>query len=429
MIEILEQIIDDFHERKLPDLVLRDATAARIPGKANVVSGMRRSGKTWFCFQQMQELISFGLEKEQILYVNFEDERLLPFSYRDFQTVLETYFRKFPAFKDKQCHLFLDEVQRIEGWDKFVRRVLDTERLSVWVTGSSSKLLGSEIATALRGRSLNTEIFPFSFREFLRFHHVALPKTGRFGSKTRATLQHMADEYLRKGGFPEVQNLDDDLRRQVLTNYMDVVILRDVVERYSIHNTVVLRALLRHILGAPAGKFSINRFYNTLRSQGIACTKNNLYEYLDALTDAYLVYPIEFHSRSVKARQVNPRKVYVVDPGLLDASSVMMTADRGAFLENLVFMHLRRKGLLPGYYVTGSGKEVDFVLTEGERPAELIQVAWTMQHNAVAARELQALEEGLSELKLKHGTVVTFLEEDSSREDIKVVPVWKWLLT
>ncbi|MCK4790419.1 MAG: AAA family ATPase, partial [Desulfobacteraceae bacterium] len=131
MKNILDLLIDDFHERGLPELMSRPQSMAWVPGKANVVIGMRRSGKTWFCYQQMQELLGKGLEKERLLYLNFEDERLLPFSAQDFQFVLETYYRKFPTFKSQKCYLFLDEVQRIEGWDKFVRRVLDTEQLSV----------------------------------------------------------------------------------------------------------------------------------------------------------------------------------------------------------------------------------------------------------------------------------------------------------
>ncbi len=165
MVNILDQLIDDFHERDLPELVPREKSAGAVAGKANTIIGMRRAGKTWFCYQYMRELMEKGVDKERFLYLNFEDERLLPFSVHNFQEILETYYRKFPAFKNRQCYIFLDEVQNIEGWDRFVRRVLDSERMEVWVTGSSSRLLSSEIATSLRGGSLSTEIFPFSFKE------------------------------------------------------------------------------------------------------------------------------------------------------------------------------------------------------------------------------------------------------------------------
>ncbi|MBU0985659.1 MAG: ATP-binding protein [Proteobacteria bacterium] len=429
MQNILDILIDDFHERTLPELMPRNQSMTRVPGKANVVIGMRRSGKTWFCYQQMQALLDKGLEKERILYLNFEDERLLPFSAGDFQVVLETYYRKFPAFKNKQCHLFLDEVHRIEGWDKFVRRVLDTEKLTVCVTGSSSKLLSTEIATSLRGRSLTTEMFPFSFKEFLSFRKINLKSTERFGSETRAVLQNLMGQYATIGGFPEVQTLEDELRREVLRNYLDVVILRDIVERYTISNTTALRALIKHIMRAPTARFSVNKFYNSLRSQGITCTKNSLYHYMTHLTDTFLFYQAPIWSRSERVRRVNPQKIYIIDSGLGEAMSLRMTQDRGALLENLVYMHLRRQKLTPEYYVTKTGAEVDFVLTETEgQKHRLIQVCWDINAEDTRKREVSALLTAMDEMGLRHGTIVTWMDENRSDKRFDIVPVWKWLI-
>jgi len=430
MRNVLDFLIDDFHERDLPELVPRDRQAPQVAGKANAVVGMRRAGKTWFCYQRMRELLDKNVRKERLLYLNFEDERLLPFSAADFQSILDTYYRKFPAFKNQRCHLFLDEVQRIEGWDRFVRRVLDTENLSIWVTGSSSKLLSTEIASSLRGRSLSTEIFPLSFREFLAFQGVDSEPGAHPGSRARATLQHMAGRYLEQGGFPEVQRLEGDLRRQILQNYLDVVILRDVVERFSVRNTTVLRSLIRHIMSAPATRFSVNKFYGTLRSQGVQCTKNSLYDYLDHLSDAYLVYQAPIHSRSAKARQVNPKKVYAIDTGLLRAMSFQMTEDRGALLENLVYMHLRRQGIRAEYYAPPEGGEVDFVVpAAGNRGRRLIQVCWSLGDPATRRREMGRLRNAMTQLRLRRGTVVTWLDEDSPGGGIEIIPAWKWLLT
>jgi len=428
MREVLDILIDDFHERTLPNLLPRERSMERKPGKANVVVGMRRTGKTWFCYQMMKELIASGLEKERLLYLNFEDERLLPFSPGDFQFILETYYRKFPDFKDKRCYLFLDEVQRIEGWDKFVRRLLDSENLSMCVTGSSSKLLSTEIATSLRGRSLTTEMFPFSFREYLEYRNVKLDKKESYGSKLRATLQSGVEEYLKVGGFPEVQDYDDELKRQVLRNYVDVVILRDVVERHGVSNVAALRALIKQILSAPATRFSVNKFYNTLKSQGLSCTKNDLYSFMDHLTDAFLVYQVPIHARSEKVRRVNPQKVYVVDTGLLEATLSKITEDRGAFLENLVYLYLRRQGISPEYYLTAEGAEVDFVIVEDVRQRRLIQVCWDMSDAQTKRRELSALSNAMEELGVKHGTIVTWMDEGHEENGIEVVPAWKWLV-
>lgn len=428
---IIDRLVDEFHERTLPDLMPRSRKLLRVPGKASVVVGMRRSGKTWFCYQDMQKLLSQGVDKTQLLFLNFEDERLMPFESGDFQEILETYYRKFPSLKDKQCYLYLDEAQRIEGWERFVRRVLDTERLSVCLTGSSSKLLSTEIATSLRGRAITTEIFPFSFPEFLRFHHPELGVPERFGARTRAVVQQAFSSYLTKGGFPEVQKIDEELRRQVLRSYVDVVVLRDVVERYRISNVVALRALIRALLTAPATRFSVNKFYNTLRSQGISCAKNDLYAFLAYLQDAYLIHSVPVHSRSEKARQVNPRKVYAEDPGLLEAMSLRMTQDHGAVLENMVYLHLRGRGIRPEYYVTRSGFEVDFVVIQ-DRGAKgtLIQSCWSLEDPETRAREIRGLQEAMSELGFSEGAIVTWLDEEvpDKQPGIAIIPAWKWLL-
>jgi predicted AAA+ superfamily ATPase len=429
MRNILDLLIDDFHERPLPELMPRQQSMAQVAGKASCVVGMRRAGKTWFCYQQMRHLLAQGIPKEQLLYLNFEDERLLPFSATDFHLIFETYFQKFPAFKHQQCYLFLDEVQRIEGWDMFVRRVLDTEQLSVYVTGSSSKLLSTDIATSLRGRSLTTEIFPFSFREFLRFHQAEPGNPHRFGSATRAVLQHQIGVYLTIGGFPEVQGLDAELRRQVLRNYVDVVILRDVIERYSISNVVALRALIRHIMSAPATRFSVNKFYHALRSQGVACTKNDLYAFLEYLTDAFLVYTVPTHARSEHVCRVNPKKVYAIDTGLLGAMAFHTTEDRGALLENLVYMHLRRQGMMPEYYITQTGSEADFVvLLEDGGERQLIQVCWDLGQSQTWQCAVAALLSAMEELQVQRGTIVTWLDADTSDDRLTIMPAWQWLL-
>lgn len=429
MRNVLDALIDDFHERPLPELLSREQGLVRLAGKVNAVVGMRRAGKTWFCYQHMKELMEQGVSKSRILYLNFEDDRLLPFSSADFQLILETYYRKFPAHKSQQCYLFLDEAQRIDGWDAFVRRVLDTENMAVCVTGSSSRLLSTEIATRLRGRALTTEIFPLSFREFVRWHGDN-PDVHSFGSRTRALLQHHLEQFARCGGFPEVQGLDDELRRQLLRSYVDVVILRDVIERHGVRNPMALRSMVRHLLSTPATRFSVNKYFNDLKSQGVACSKNDLYEYLDHLSDAFLVYQAPVHSRSENVRRVNPRKVYAIDTGLVEATSFHITSDKGAALENLVYMHLRVQGLSPEYYLTKDGHEVDFVVPSprGGSPS-LHQVCWDMSQESARQRETRSLHRAMDELGVEKATIITWLDEFPLNDRIDVVPAWKWLLS
>lgn len=425
---ILDNIIDEFHERSLPAIVQRETHWAALRGKATAVVGMRRAGKTWFCYQHMQALLHSGVAKNKMLYVNFEDDRLLPFSASDFQVLLDAYFRKYPDHKSQTCYFYFDEIQRIEGWEMFVRRALDTENAAICVTGSSSRLLSSEIATSLRGRALTVEIFPYSFREYLLGLGIK-PDLGPIGAKTRAVIQHAAENYLWTGGFPEVIGADKAQRLQILRGYVDVVLLRDVVERYRVSNMPALRALVRHFMTAPASRFSVNKFFRDLKSQGVTCGKNDLYDFLSYLNDAFLIHEAPIHTRSERARRVNPRKIYIIDSGLHHAYTFKNTDDWGMLLENIVFMQLRRHGIRPAYYLTKRGGEVDFV-AEGKGAAKLflLQVCWSLGNSETKNREINALREAMKELKINRGTIITWLDEQALENGVEIVPAWKWLL-
>ncbi len=399
-----------------------------MPGKATVITGMRRAGKTWFCYQDIQQKLAEGIDKNRLLYLNFEDKRLLPFTAMDWQWIPELFFNKTPGLRDQPCYWYLDEVQRLEGWELFVRRMLDTEQIHLCVTGSSSRLLSTEIATTLRDRSLTQEIFPYSFAEVLTRRHPEIRSPYRWGAGSRAAAQHTLEEYRRIGGFPEVQDTTPDLRRQVLRSYVDVVILRDVIERIGGSNVVALRALIRSLLSACATRFSVNRFYNALRSQGISCSKDDLYAYLRQLQDAYLIFLAPIYSRSEAVKRVNPGKVYVIDPGLIEALAPPITEDHGAALENMVYLRIRQAGLEPAYYVTEKGYEVDFIVIRDDHSRELVQVCWNMDEASTRERELRGLHAAMTELNLTTATIVTWMEERDTENGVRIVPAWKWLL-
>ena len=429
MKRIIAQLIDDFHERELPELSLRNREFPELANKADVIIGMRRTGKTFFCFQRMKQLLSSGIPMNQILYLNFEDDRLLDFSVKDFQTVLDVYYSKYPENRDVKCHFFFDEIQSIEKWEIFIRRLLDTENVQISLTGSSSKLLSKEIATSLRGRSISTEIFPFSFKEFLRHHDLFETAPEHFSSKTASILRKAASDYIEIGGFPEVQNIDKNLRTEILQGYIDSVLLKDVVERHKVSNIVALKHLVNNVMTSPCSQFSVNKFYNTLKSMSIKCTKNNLYEYLDHLLDAYLFYRVPLHTRSEKTRMVNPPKIYVIDTGLLNAMTFRHSINHGHLLENMVFMHLRYNGFEIEYVNTEKAYETDFFARHpitGE--ISLIQVCWDISNEKTFSRELRGLKSAMTELGIAQGTIVTWDEEKELDDDINIIPAWKWLL-
>lgn len=429
MKNIISQLIDEFHEREIPKTIARDRKFPGIRGKADIVIGMRRSGKTFFCYQKIHELMLEGISREKILYLNFEDDRLLEFTVDDFQAILDVYYGKYPEQRDETCYFFFDEIQRIDQWEMFIRRLLDTENLQVYITGSSSKLLSMEIATSLRGRSLVIEMFPLSFSEYLIYNDIFENVPEKFGAKTSSKLRKAVKDYMAVGGFPEVQGLDRSLSIEVLQGYIDSVILKDVIERHKVSNVLVLKKLVSHIMNSPSGKFSVNKFYNTLKSMSVKCTKNNLYTYLDHLTDAFLFYNVPIFSRSEKARIVNPAKMYVIDTGLLNAMTFRHSSDNGLILENMVFMHLRQQDYVIEYVKTNDGYETDFfVQDKNTGKVQLIQVCWNMSDKTTFTREIRGLRSAMDELSISSGTIITWDDEISLDSNIKVIPVWKWLL-
>lgn len=427
---ILSRLISDFHERRLPELTVRRAVLPLLPGKATAVIGMRRTGKTWFCFQRMKELLAQGVETDRLLYVNFEDDRLLDFSVRDFQTILDVYYSRFPHNSDGNCFFFFDEIQRITQWESFVRRLLDTERIQIVLTGSSSKLLSSEIATSLRGRSLRMEIFPFSFVEFLQHHKIFDRVPVSFSSRTCSLLRKTIGDYLTTGGFPEVQNLDSSMRTEMLQGYIDAVLLKDIVERHKVGGILPLKHLVRQALNTPGSMFSVNKFHHTLQSMGISCTKNSLYEYLEHLTDAYLLFKVPLHTRSERQRQVVPAKFYAIDTGLLQAMTFRHSTDSGPLLETLVFLHLRRGGYEVEFVRTAGGYEVDFLARHPvSGKVKLLQVCYDLSRGSAWERELRALNAARQELCVSDAAIVSWDDEKTLPDGLEIVPVWKFLLS
>jgi hypothetical protein len=430
MKQIVSQLIDDFQERELPDLMPRDIPLFEINGKASVIIGMRRSGKTWFLFQKIKSLLDQGVSKKRLLYLNFEDDRLLDFHVSQFQDILDVYFAKYPTNKNRCCFFFFDEIQRIIHLESFIRRLIDTENILIFISGSSSKLLSSEIATCLRGRSLPIVMYPFSFSEFLRYHDYFSEIPNSFGSKNAAIFRNAIAHYFRVGGFPEIQFLEKNLQTEILQGYLDSVLLKDIIERHQVSNIIVLKYLLRRIIHSCSEKFSVNKFYHTMKSMSVKCSKDNLYTYMEYLTDAFVCYKIPIHTFSEKARTVNPVKIYVVDNGLVNAMTFRHSVNNGALLENLVFLHLRRNGYEIAYINTQSNYETDFLANHPVTgDTQLIQVCWDMSNEKTFNREVRGLISAKQELSLDNGLIITWDTEQLLEQNIMVLPIWKWLLS
>lgn len=393
--DVVRQKIVDSLAVPQPALTRRDIRLPAIRGKAVAVIGMRRAGKTTFLWQLLAERHATGTDREGLLYFSFEDERLAGMSARDLGLVVEEYYRLKPDWRDRRrATFFFDEIQVVPGWESFARRLLDSEQIDLFLSGSSAKLLSREVATSMRGRAVEAVVYPFSFREYLR-HHGREPKKlpGRLTKAERSSLERDLLDYLRVGGFPEAQGLDSRDRQELLKGYVDVVLLRDVIERHAVSHPLALRWLVRQLLGNPAGSFSVNKFYGDLRSQGIAVAKDTLHGYLGHLEDAFLVRVVSIATDSERRRMVNPRKIYPIDPGLIPIFDRSGKANLGHALETCVLLELDRRGAEVSYVHTPGGREVDFLARHPSGREELIQVCASLDDPATRERETRALIE------------------------------------
>jgi predicted AAA+ superfamily ATPase len=391
----IQQKIADGLGAAPPSLTRRDIYLPAIPGKVLAVIGMRRAGKTTFLWQCLVDRLTAGNPRETLLYFNFEDERLAGMQASDLQYLPEGYYRLHPEWRDqRRVTFFLDEIQNVPGWESFVRRLLDSEQIDLFISGSSARLLSREVATSMRGRALEVLVHPFSFRESLRHvgaepdrGHSALPKAAR------SALEKGLRDYLQLGGFPEAQSASERDRTSLLRSYVDVALLRDVVERYHVTNLTALRWLLRHLLSSPAAPFSVQKFHDALRSQGIPVGKDTVHAYLGYLEDAFLVRTVNLHTASERQRMVNPRKAYPVDPGLILIYERSGRANLGQALETAVLIELERRGAEIGYVRTAAGHEVDFHAQMPDRSVWLLQVCADAAEPNTFEREVRALVE------------------------------------
>jgi len=403
------------------------------PGKVTAVVGMRRAGKTTFVHQMRGDKLAGGVSLARVPYVNFEDERLSELRAEHLAFLLDEHGRRIPEAQGAGVVTWcFDEIQVVPGWEKFVRRLLDTGNAEVIVTGSSAALLSREIATALRGRAWEVPLYPFSFREAL--HHLGRPVPKHPALMTavaRRETERAFLEWLTVGGFPESQAMDSPSRRQLLTDYVDVAILRDVVERHKVSNVTAVRWLVRHLLGNAGGMFSIEKFYATLKSQGIAIAKDTLHQLLAHLEDCFLVRLVWMESASERQRMVNPRKAYPVDAGLIPIFDRTGRANVGHALETAVLIELERRRCAVTYLRTPGGREVDFLARDSTGQIHLIQVCADASDPATAARELRALVEAGDIYPGAVSRLLTLTRDGApaSRPDgVNAQPAWEWML-
>lgn len=432
--EKLKIVLSEFHGSALPWLVKRHLTIdfsilhSSTVNKIITIIGPRRAGKTYFLFQVMGELTREGIDLTDIIYVNFEDERILPMRAMDLQLILDAYFELYEGKKNPI--IFLDEIQNIDGWDKFVRRLND-QGFRVFLTGSNSRLLGHEIATTLRGRTLTYELFPFSFAEFIAAKGITPDRNLVYG-KTRHRTRQLFDEYFFSGGYPEIVFTEQKTTKsRILQDYFNTIFYRDLVERYRIKNTELLRQWLNALMSNISSLISFKKIEYDFRSRGMKLSGATLSYFARYIQDIFFGFLVELYSESVRKRQVNPKKFYLIDQGMHNYLTLNFSGNMGRVLENLIFLELRRKTDSIWYYKTRGGYEVDFLMQDN-RKSHLIQVCYDLRNINTFSREKKALMLAMKELGINTGLILTLDEkrvEEGDNYSLHIVPVWEWLLT
>jgi len=430
MLETIKSIILDFQEARLETGVPRRLHIEAVHGKAAVCIGVRRSGKSTYLFQLIQRLLDSGLQRQNILYINFFDDRLHNLRQDSLGLIAEAYYSIYPEKKNaEKVYCFFDEIQAAPGWEPFVDRLMRTERCEVYLTGSSSRMLSKEIATQMRGRALSWEMFPFSFHEFLDYKGIEIE--GAMSTKKRLHVQKAFEEYWETGGFPEVAGLNRNLRIKTHQEYFHTILFRDLVERHDVSHPKAVTDLAHWLVDNTASPYSVNSLTGYLKSLGHKAPKSAVSDYLEWFEDAYFLFTVRIFDPSLARSNTNPKKVYCVDHALVSSVSSGILVNSGHLLENLVFTALRRLHPELYYYKTKTGREVDFIVPLRGRGRMLVQVCESLAESQTRKREMAALSEAMVELGLKAGTIVTRNENErieTAGGTIDVIPAWRFLL-
>ncbi|MEK7168685.1 MAG: ATP-binding protein [Patescibacteria group bacterium] len=410
----LEKIIMEWWSNPLPIVTERELDLLpyyNLPlKKVTALVGFRRTGKTFLFFSVIEKI-----GKENTVYINFEDERF-PNDVKVLTTLLDV-ITEFSG--SKSYTLFMDEVQNIDGWEKWARRVTETTNHKLFVTGSSSKLSSNELPTELRGRSLTLDAKPLNFREFLKFKDVDIkllpdPKI----------LNYMR-EYLKFGGFPEITIVDEGKKTIILDEYYKTFLKRDVIERHKIRNKVVISQLIKLLLNSPY--YTISKLANSLKSLGYNVSKTTVAKYISYLEESYFMKNLELHTQNIKKRDKAPKKPYFVDNFFISRFSNNFSENLGRLMENLVANNIDDCY----YWKDYQNHEVDFVVRKLETVSELIQVTYVSNENEINDREIRSLLKASVELKCKNLKIITWDLEDKIKKEkitIKLIPLYKFLL-
>lgn len=424
--ETIKEIIVKNQNRDFTNITNRDIEIPINTGKIISVTGVRRCGKTHLMFLAIRELLNSGTNRQKIVFINFEDERL-NFSSDNLDLIIQSFRELFPEVKLSDVYFFFDEVQNIENWEKFVRRIYDNETKNIYITGSNSKMLSSDIATSLRGRNINIELFPLSFNEYLNFKSV---DTDYYKPAGKAKIINELSNYLQLGGFPEI--IDSEFTQKILQDYYYVMLYKDIIERYDVKNISAIKYFLNRIVLNISKPSSINKIYNELKSGGFKISKDSLYLFAEYTEAIYLSFKLSKFDYSYIKQEKAEKKIYLIDNGLLNSLTYHFSESKGILLENAIYLHLRQKhGNNIFFYKDKT--ECDFIIKDKDKITELIQVSYQIGDKETLKREIKGVENAAEYFNLKEGKIITF---DTEKETVlteggvkvEIIPAYKYFL-
>ena len=394
------------------------------------VTGVRRCGKSSLLHLTINRLLASGVDKEQILYIGFDDERLANMDVSDFDEILQAYRLMYPDRPLSSVYMFFDEIQIVKGWELFVLRVYKSYCKNVYVTGSTAQMLSGEMSSALRGWPDEYTEYPLSFKEFIAFKGV---KANRYTEEGAALMANMFKSYLLTGGFPQavLANVETE-RVKLLQAYFNTMLFRDMIEHYNISaSPSVVRYFLKRVFNNITKPSSVNNIYNDLKSQGLKLSKDSLYQWLDYACNIFLLHKVPKYSKSVIKQSTSLSKYYVADFALAKSVLLPQSEEKGKALENAVYMHLARHlNENEQIYYFNEGAECDFVIANDEGVKELIQVCWELDEFNTP-RECGGLCAASAATGCKKASIITCNQAQSIHYgdlQINVVAAWDFML-
>jgi len=431
--EVLKRVISDqrrffldtqgFYKRKILDLP-EVKKAVLKTSEIIIVTGVRRCGKSYLLRLIWQKIKKQLKTNAEFLYLNFEDERLVGFKTTDFTLLLESFFELFEVDKKGKVFLFLDEIQNIPHWQKFLNRIREDKKYKIFISGSNASLLSQEISTQLTGRNIPFYLYPFSFQEYLWTQSVVVKEKDFYDLEVKTKINKLFRKYLSSGGFPEIIRTN---YRPLLQEYLRNIIYRDIVLRYKIKYEASLREMVNFLLSNIGTILSLEQLSKMTRIKNITTIKN----YLEYLKNSFLFRSVPMYSYSIKQQIYNPDKIYICDLGIYNELGFRFSKNQGRFLENFVFNELQR--IYPQIYYGKSSKwgEIDFVISQNNKISHLIQVCTDLSAPKTRDREIGSLLGAMKEYNIKRGHVLTLDYEGKEKYpegEICFVPAWKYFL-